>query len=51
MSLRKIKDADSVYEELVDVEYEIFRTNLDDLVDVGFLTKEYDDDEDRTYYR
>lgn len=51
MPVRKIKDADSIFEEIVDVEDESFRRNLDDLVDVGYLTKEYDDDEDRIYFR
>lgn len=48
---RIIRDADSIYEEMVDVAFEEYQQNLDELVDIGYLTREVDDVEDRTYFR
>lgn len=46
-----IRDSDSIFEDMVDVEYDAFQSALEDLVDVHLLTKEIDDDEDRIYFR
>jgi hypothetical protein len=48
---RRIRDADSIYEELEGIDREVYEQTLEDLVDVGLLVKDTDDDEDRTYYR
>ena len=48
---RRIRDVDSIYEELEGVDREVYEQTLEDLVDVGLLVRETDDDEDRTYYR
>ena len=48
---RRIRDVDSIYEELEGVDREVYEQTLEDLVDVGMLVRETDDDEDRTYYR
>jgi len=45
-----IKDKDTLYEELVDVEYDVYERHLDELVEVGYLERGVDDDEDRTRY-
>ena len=50
INVPKIKTKDSIYEELVDVDYELFERTLEDLVGVE-LEKEWDDEEDRTMYK
>ena len=48
---RRIRDVDSIYEELEGIDREVYEQALEDLVEVGLLVRETDDDEDRTYYR
>lgn len=51
-SVRKIKDAEAIYEELDDeIDHDIYEKTLSDLLDNGTLVEEVDEDEDRTYYR
>lgn len=51
-SVRKIKDAEAIYEELDDeIDHDIYEKTLSDLLDNSTLVKEVDEDEDRTYYR
>lgn len=45
-----IKHTDGIFEELVDIEYDVYERHLEELIDVGYLTRKVDDDEDRTYY-
>lgn len=47
----KIKDIDSILEELEGVDQEICIAALENLVDDGMIIKEIDEDEDRVYYR
>ena len=47
----QIKDADTIFEELVGINRDEYKKTLDDLVEVGFIVKHVDDNEDRTYYR
>jgi hypothetical protein len=48
---RIIRDADSIFEDMVDVSFDDYQQRLDELVDIGHLIREVDDDEDRTYFR
>lgn len=46
----RLKDTDEIFEELVDVEYNVYEDRLEELVEIGFLTRGIDA-EDRTLYR
>jgi hypothetical protein len=48
---RIIRDTDAIYEEMVDVPFDTYLQSLEDLVDIGLLTREDVNDDDRTYFR
>lgn len=50
VTVPKSKTMDAVYDEIVNVEYDVFEKVLEELIEMGDLQKVLDDDEDRTMY-
>lgn len=46
----KTKTMDAMYDEIVNVEYDVFEKVLDELVEVGDLEKRWNDEEDRSEF-
>lgn len=47
---RKVKDVESIFEDLSDITRESYESTLEELTDAGFLVRGYDDNEDRMTY-
>ena len=45
------RDVESIYEDLADVDYDVYLSNLEDLIDMSYVLRETDDVEDCTRFR
>jgi hypothetical protein len=50
VSIRRVRDVDAIFEELVDVDYDVFESVLDELAEANYIVRAVDVDEDRVSY-